>query len=180
MTVVDSTLDEHYKDEAALAMDVAAALNEELRDLQAAGCDVLEIDGASNNGVEQVRAVQGRRVGVVALQLCPRLLAVPGEGGLDDPQYPASPSTYGNADKEAVGEDGSEVFRKVGSGSHGTGVYAGQAGAGSIPPRERGRRRSKMALAAPVRREGQGTGAGGEQPRFRGTAQHEWQRLYHR
>ncbi len=44
MTVVDSTLDEHYNDEAALAMDVAAALNEELLDLQAAGCDVLEID----------------------------------------------------------------------------------------------------------------------------------------
>ena len=44
MTVVDSTLDEFYKDEAAMAMDVAAALNEELRDLQAAGCDVLEID----------------------------------------------------------------------------------------------------------------------------------------
>ena len=44
MTVVDSTLDEYYNDEAAMAMDVAAALNEELRDLQAAGCDVLEID----------------------------------------------------------------------------------------------------------------------------------------
>ena len=44
MTIVDSTLDEHYNDEAALAMDAAAALNEELRDLQAAGCDVLEID----------------------------------------------------------------------------------------------------------------------------------------
>ena len=44
MTIVDSTLDEHYKDEAALAMDAAAALNEELRDLQDAGCDVLEID----------------------------------------------------------------------------------------------------------------------------------------
>jgi len=44
MTVVDSTLDEFYKDEAAIAMDVAAALNEELRDLQAAGCDVIEID----------------------------------------------------------------------------------------------------------------------------------------
>jgi 5-methyltetrahydropteroyltriglutamate--homocysteine methyltransferase len=44
MTVVDSTLDEFYKDEAALAMDVAAALNQELRDLQAAGCDVLQID----------------------------------------------------------------------------------------------------------------------------------------
>ena len=42
MTVVDSTLDEFYKgDEAAMAMDVAAAINEELRDLQAAGCDVL-------------------------------------------------------------------------------------------------------------------------------------------
>ena len=44
MTVVDSTLDEYYNDEAAMAMDVAVALNEELRDLQAAGCDVLEID----------------------------------------------------------------------------------------------------------------------------------------
>ena len=44
MTVIDSTLDEYYKDEAAMAMDVAAALNQELRDLQAAGCDVLEID----------------------------------------------------------------------------------------------------------------------------------------
>jgi 5-methyltetrahydropteroyltriglutamate--homocysteine methyltransferase len=44
MTVVDSTLDEFYKDEAAMAMDVAAALNGELRDLQAAGCDVIEID----------------------------------------------------------------------------------------------------------------------------------------
>lgn len=44
MTVVDSTLDEVYKDEAAMAMDVAAAINEELRDLQAAGCDVLQID----------------------------------------------------------------------------------------------------------------------------------------
>ena len=45
MTIVDSTLDEFYKgDEAAMAMDAAAALNAELRDLQAAGCDVLEID----------------------------------------------------------------------------------------------------------------------------------------
>ena len=44
MTVIDSTLDEFYKDEAAMAMDVAAAINEELRDFQAAGCDVLEID----------------------------------------------------------------------------------------------------------------------------------------
>ena len=44
MTVIDSTLDESYHDEAAMAMDVATALNAELRDLQAAGCDVLQID----------------------------------------------------------------------------------------------------------------------------------------
>jgi 5-methyltetrahydropteroyltriglutamate--homocysteine methyltransferase len=44
MTVIDSTLDESYKDETALAMDIATALNAELRDLQAAGCDALQID----------------------------------------------------------------------------------------------------------------------------------------
>jgi 5-methyltetrahydropteroyltriglutamate--homocysteine methyltransferase len=44
MTVIDSTLDETYRDEVTMAMDVAAALNEELRDLQAAGCDVVQID----------------------------------------------------------------------------------------------------------------------------------------
>jgi len=44
MTVIDSTVDEFYQDEAVMAMDVAAALNEELLELQAAGCDVLELD----------------------------------------------------------------------------------------------------------------------------------------
>jgi 5-methyltetrahydropteroyltriglutamate--homocysteine methyltransferase len=44
MTVVDSTVDETYNDEASLAMDIAAAINAELLDLQAAGCDVLQID----------------------------------------------------------------------------------------------------------------------------------------
>ncbi len=44
VTVVDSTLDEAYGDEEALAMDVASAINAELLDLQAAGCDVLQID----------------------------------------------------------------------------------------------------------------------------------------
>lgn len=44
MTVIDSTLDETYHDEGTMAMDVAAALNEELRDLQAAGCDFVQID----------------------------------------------------------------------------------------------------------------------------------------
>ena len=44
MTVVDSTLNESYKDEAELAFDVAVALNQELLEIQAAGCDVIQID----------------------------------------------------------------------------------------------------------------------------------------
>jgi 5-methyltetrahydropteroyltriglutamate--homocysteine methyltransferase len=44
MTVIDSTLDEVYDNEALLSMDIAAAINAELLDLQAAGCDVLQID----------------------------------------------------------------------------------------------------------------------------------------
>ena len=44
MTVVDSTANEFYKDEAELAMDAAAAINAELLDLQAAGCDMLQLD----------------------------------------------------------------------------------------------------------------------------------------
>ena len=44
LTIADSTVDQFYGDEAALAMDAAAALNAELRDLQAAGCDMLQID----------------------------------------------------------------------------------------------------------------------------------------
>jgi 5-methyltetrahydropteroyltriglutamate--homocysteine methyltransferase len=44
MTLVDSALNEFYADEAELAMDAAVAINGELRDLEAAGCDVLQID----------------------------------------------------------------------------------------------------------------------------------------
>jgi 5-methyltetrahydropteroyltriglutamate--homocysteine methyltransferase len=44
MTMIDSTLDEFYGDEDRLAMDIAAATNDELRDLQAAGCDMLQLD----------------------------------------------------------------------------------------------------------------------------------------
>jgi len=44
MTVVDSALNEAYADEAELAMDVATAINAELLDLQAAGCDMLQLD----------------------------------------------------------------------------------------------------------------------------------------
>jgi 5-methyltetrahydropteroyltriglutamate--homocysteine methyltransferase len=44
MTVVDSTVNEFYSDEAEEAMDIASAINIELLQLQAAGCDVLQID----------------------------------------------------------------------------------------------------------------------------------------
>ncbi len=44
MTVVDSAVDEFYRDEGELAMDAAAAINAELLDLQAAGCDILQLD----------------------------------------------------------------------------------------------------------------------------------------
>ncbi|MGA8616846.1 MAG: cobalamin-independent methionine synthase II family protein [Xanthobacteraceae bacterium] len=44
MTVIDSSSNEFYQDEEEFAFDVAAALNGELRDLQAAGCAVLQID----------------------------------------------------------------------------------------------------------------------------------------
>ncbi|HEY7061640.1 MAG TPA: 5-methyltetrahydropteroyltriglutamate--homocysteine methyltransferase [Chloroflexota bacterium] len=44
MTIIDSTYDTAYGDEAALAMDLAAALNAEIRELQAAGCDAVQID----------------------------------------------------------------------------------------------------------------------------------------
>jgi 5-methyltetrahydropteroyltriglutamate--homocysteine methyltransferase len=43
-TMSQQASDEHYGDEAALAMDLAAAVNEEVRDLFAAGADVVQID----------------------------------------------------------------------------------------------------------------------------------------
>jgi 5-methyltetrahydropteroyltriglutamate--homocysteine methyltransferase len=44
MTVIDSALNEAYADEAELAMDIAAAINAELIDLQGAGCDMFQLD----------------------------------------------------------------------------------------------------------------------------------------
>jgi 5-methyltetrahydropteroyltriglutamate--homocysteine methyltransferase len=43
-TMAQQTQNEYYKDEEEMAMDYAIALNEELRDLKAAGADVLQID----------------------------------------------------------------------------------------------------------------------------------------
>jgi 5-methyltetrahydropteroyltriglutamate--homocysteine methyltransferase len=44
MTIVDTTFDAAYGDEVALAMDAAVALNAEMRELQDAGADVIQID----------------------------------------------------------------------------------------------------------------------------------------
>lgn len=73
MTVVDSTLDEHYGDEAAMAMDMAAAINEELRDLEAAGADVLQIDEPAMTRYHEKVADYGAR----ALDRCIEGITVP-------------------------------------------------------------------------------------------------------
>src|SRR5262249_15432941 len=43
-TMGKQAVDAYYKDEEALAMDFAVAVNQELRDLQAAGADVIQLD----------------------------------------------------------------------------------------------------------------------------------------
>jgi 5-methyltetrahydropteroyltriglutamate--homocysteine methyltransferase len=43
-TMSQQAVDEYYNDEAKLALDLAAALNEEIHDLVAAGADVIQID----------------------------------------------------------------------------------------------------------------------------------------
>ena len=74
MTVVDSTLDEHYGgDEAAMAMDVAAVLNAELRDLQAAGADVVQIDEPAMTRYHEKVADYGAR----ALDRCIEGITIP-------------------------------------------------------------------------------------------------------
>ncbi|HLH21701.1 MAG TPA: 5-methyltetrahydropteroyltriglutamate--homocysteine methyltransferase [Chloroflexota bacterium] len=73
MTVVDSTYDEVYGDEVRLAMDVAAALNAELRDLQAAGCDVVQIDEPAMTRYHEKVAAYGAE----ALDRCLEGITIP-------------------------------------------------------------------------------------------------------
>jgi 5-methyltetrahydropteroyltriglutamate--homocysteine methyltransferase len=49
MTIVDTLADAHYRDRAALAMAFAEALNEEARELEAAGVDVIQFDEPAFN-----------------------------------------------------------------------------------------------------------------------------------
>jgi 5-methyltetrahydropteroyltriglutamate--homocysteine methyltransferase len=62
-TMAQQAQNDHYKDEEALAMAFAAAVNDELRDLKAAGADVLQLD----EPWLQARAERAARYGVKAI-----------------------------------------------------------------------------------------------------------------
>jgi 5-methyltetrahydropteroyltriglutamate--homocysteine methyltransferase len=78
-TMTQQAQDDHYKDEEALAMAFAAAVNEEMRDLKAAGADVIQLDEpwlqarpdrAARYGVKAInRALQGI-AGTTVVHLC--------------------------------------------------------------------------------------------------------------
>lgn len=78
-TMTQQTQDEHYHDERALALDFAAAVNDEVKGLFAAGADVVQLDEpylqarpekARAYGVEVVnRALEGV-AGTTALHMC--------------------------------------------------------------------------------------------------------------
>lgn len=72
-TMTQQCVDEHYGDPAALAMDFAAAVNEELRDLVAAGADVVQID----EPYLQSRVVEARRFALPAIDRALRGIAAP-------------------------------------------------------------------------------------------------------
>ncbi|HEX6317784.1 MAG TPA: hypothetical protein VFZ84_02840 [Burkholderiales bacterium] len=78
-TMAQQAQDDYYKDEEALAMAFAAAVNEEVRDLKAAGADVIQLDEpwlqaradrAARHGVKAInRALQGIE-GATVVHLC--------------------------------------------------------------------------------------------------------------
>ena len=78
-TMAQQAQDDHYKDEEALAMAFAAAVNEEVKDLQKAGADVIQLDEpwlqarpdrAARYGVKAInRALQGVS-GTTVVHLC--------------------------------------------------------------------------------------------------------------
>jgi 5-methyltetrahydropteroyltriglutamate--homocysteine methyltransferase len=62
-TMAQQCEDHHYRDEAALALDYAAAVNAEIKDLFAAGADVVQID----EPYMQARPEKARQYGLKAL-----------------------------------------------------------------------------------------------------------------
>ena len=73
MTVIDSAANEFYQDEEELAFDIAAAINGEMRDLQEAGCEVLQIDEPAMTRYHD----KVRTYGAKALDRCLDGIAVP-------------------------------------------------------------------------------------------------------
>jgi 5-methyltetrahydropteroyltriglutamate--homocysteine methyltransferase len=78
-TMSQQALNEHYPDERTLALDLAVAVNAELRDLKAAGADVVQIDEpylqaqpekARAWGVEVINRALDGIAGETALHLC--------------------------------------------------------------------------------------------------------------
>jgi 5-methyltetrahydropteroyltriglutamate--homocysteine methyltransferase len=78
-TMTQQVHDEHYKDEAALAMDCAAALNEEIKELFAAGADVVQLDEpflqaqpdkARRFAIPAINRAVAGAAGTTALHLC--------------------------------------------------------------------------------------------------------------
>jgi 5-methyltetrahydropteroyltriglutamate--homocysteine methyltransferase len=78
-TLTQLALDEHYKDPEALALDYARAINAELRDLKAAGADVVQLDepylqanpeAARRYGVKAINAALEGVAGDTVVHLC--------------------------------------------------------------------------------------------------------------
>jgi len=94
LTVVDSTVDQAYGDEEALAIDVASVLNLELLDLQEAGCDVLQIDEPAMTRYHEKVAAYGARAldrcleGIHVPTIVHLCYGYPGGGGQHEYEYP--------------------------------------------------------------------------------------------
>jgi 5-methyltetrahydropteroyltriglutamate--homocysteine methyltransferase len=78
-TMSQQAQDDHYKDEVALAMDYAAAVNEEIKDLFRAGADIVQIDEpymqarpekAKRYGVQVINRMLEGVTGTTALHIC--------------------------------------------------------------------------------------------------------------
>jgi 5-methyltetrahydropteroyltriglutamate--homocysteine methyltransferase len=90
MTVIDSSLNQAYDSEEDLAMEIADALNAELRELQAAGCDMIQIDEPAMTRYHD----KTREYGAAALDRCIEGITVPtvvhlcyGYPGTGEPQH---------------------------------------------------------------------------------------------
>ncbi len=78
-TMAQQAQNDHYADDAALALDYAAAVNEEIRDLKAAGADVIQLDEpylqarpekARQYGVRAINRALAGIAGPTAIHLC--------------------------------------------------------------------------------------------------------------